>query len=181
MQNLTNKQQNIILQITNEFTRINEQKALPLNSNLFDIDSLLSQRDSDIEDRSQIEFDNLYYDELLSSIIEQDIEKINLSLVSIGLCCFTPSHWHQTGKTFVIDTLYQKSKGTYGDNKIAFEYKLITKEIRFNSRLSPIDKKSNEYVICSYVSSNTEAKFKSIEEFAKDERIIDKLKNLINN
>lgn len=181
MKNLTEKQQRIIAEITSEFIKINEEKKNRPKGILFDIDGLLGQRDADIEERYQIELDNQFYEEMLKDIVKNDMEQLNIDLEELGLTTFIPTTWNQDGTTFCIDTIYQKEKwGIYTDDTIRLSYQLKYKAVSFESRIPSIGQKTKEFQIGCYVNSNTERFYSSIEEFAADKTIIEKIKRLIN-
>ena len=181
MQNLTTKQQTIIANITNEFARINEEKNNRPKGSLFDIDSLLCQKESDIEDRQQIEVNNLLYEEMLKSAMQDDMKKLNDDLNEYGLAAYIPINWKIDGNSFVIDTIKRRDNSGYNSsNSIDLRYRLEYAWISFESKISPISKYSEKYKIGCYVTSNTERFYNSINEFAKDTIVIDKIKQLLN-
>jgi hypothetical protein len=181
MKNLTEKQELILAEITNEFVKINEEKKNRPKGSLFDIDGLLSQKESDIEDRQQIEVKNLLFEQMLKSAMQRDMEKLNEDLNEYGLSAFIPKNWDKNGNSFVIDTIKQKEDSGYNSsNSIDLRYRLESMWVSFDSRISSIDKKSEKYRIGCYVTSNTERFYNSIEEFAKDTIVIEKIKKLLN-
>ena len=181
MKNLTEKQQTIIADITNEFIKINEEKNNRPKGSLFDIDGLLCQKESDIEDRQQIQVNNLLFEEMLKSTMQRDMEKLNEDLNEYELCAFIPINWDIEGSSFVIDTIKRRNdSGYHSDNSIDLRYRLEYKWISFESRISSIDKKSEKYQIGCYVTPNTQRFYSSIEEFAKDTIVIEKIKKLLN-
>jgi hypothetical protein len=181
MKNLTEKQELILAEITNEFVKINEEKKNRPKGSLFDIDGLLSQKESDIEDRQQIEVNNLLYEEMLKSAMQDDMNKLNDDLNEYGLCAYIPINWKKDGNSFVIDTIKRKDdSGYHSESSIDLRYKLEYAWISFESGISSIEKKSQKYKLSCYVFSNTERFYNNINEFAKDTIIIDKIKKLLN-
>jgi hypothetical protein len=181
MKNLTEKQQKIIAEITSEFIKINEEKKNRPKGSLFDIDGLLGQRDADIEEKYQIELDNQFYEEMLKDIIKNDMEQLNVDLKELGLTTFVPELWGKNGNSFCIDTIYQKeNRKHYSDDSIILRYRLKYKAVSFESRIPSIEQKIKEFEIGCYVNPNSERFYSSIEEFAADKTIIEKIKRLIN-
>jgi hypothetical protein len=181
MNNLTEKQQTIITNIISEFSKINEEKNNRPKGTLFDIDGLLGQKEADIEQRYQIQLDNEFYEEMLKDIVKNDMEQLNVDLEGLGLTTFIPKTWDQYGTIFCIDTIYQKEKwGIYTDETIRLSYQLEYEIVSFESRIASISKKSKQFKIGCYVNSSTERFYSSIEEFAADKTIIEKIKRLIN-
>jgi len=181
MNNLTEKQNKLIEEITNEFTKINEQKKPMSKGNLFDVVGLLGQKEADLEQRCQIELDNQFYGEMLISIIDKDMEILNVELKELGLCVFKPNNWRDSARAYVIDkTHYRDVRGYASENAIKLDYRLDSKYVAFESKIGGIDQKTKEYKISSYVTPNTERFYNNIEEFSKDTLIIEKIKRLIN-
>lgn len=175
MNNLTEKQQLIISDITNEFTKINEEKKNRPKGGLFDIDGLLGQREADIEERYQIERNNEFYDEILTAKISEDMDTLNIDLKELGLRAFRPSNWSSWVRGYVIDTIRNFERGFEGDNKIKLQYRLFTKTKYFESDISYIEESLNKHNIesCSKF-------FNNLEEFAKSTNTIGGIKKLIN-
>lgn len=181
MQNLTEKQETIIANIMNEFAKINEEKNNRPKGSLFDIDDFLYQKESDIEDRQQIEVNNLLCEEILNSAMQDDMKKLNDDLNEYGLAAYIPINWKIDGNSFIIDTIKRRDNSGYNsDNSIALRYRLEYSWISFKSRISSIEKKSEKYKIGCYVTPNTERFYNSINEFAKDTIVIEKIKILLN-
>lgn len=181
MNNLTEKQKMIIANITNEFSKINEEKNNRPKGTLFDIEGLLGQKQADMEQRYQIELDNQFYEKMLKEIMKNDMEELNIDLKELGLTTFIPKTWDQDGNSFIIDTIYQKeNSGYHSDDSIRLSYQLKNKYVSFESRIPCIEQKSKEYKIGCYVTPNNETLYSNIEEFAEDTRIIEKIKRLIN-
>ena len=181
MNKLTERQNKLIEEIANEFTKINEQKKPMSKGNLFDVAGLLGQKEADLEQKHQIALDNLFYDEMLISIIEKDMEILNVELKELGLCVFKPKNWGDWVRGYVIDqTYFRDNSGYASDCAIKLDYRLDTKYVSFESKIGGIDQKNKEYKISSYVTPNTERFYTNIEEFSKDTLIIEKIKRLIN-
>tara|TARA_R110000868_G_scaffold224763_1_gene476934 strand:+ start:226 stop:765 length:540 start_codon:yes stop_codon:yes gene_type:complete len=175
MKNLTEKQQTIIANITNEFAKINEEKKNRPKGGLFDIDGLLGQREADIEERYQIERNNEFYDEIFQTKIQEDMDTLNIDLRQLGLRAWRPLTWAIWVRGFVIDTIENFERDYHYEKNIIVKYRLFTKTKYFESGISYIEESSNKHNIecCSKF-------FNNLEEFAKDINVIGKIKVLIN-
>ena len=175
MKKLTEKQQTIIADITSQFIKINEENNNRPKGKLFDIDGLLGQRDADIEEKYQIELNNKFYDEILQTNIEEDIETLNLDLKELGLRAFRPINWSEWVRGYVIDTIATFDYGYQGEDSISVKYTLLSNPKFFKSGISYIMECKNQHNIefCNYSVTN-------IEDFAKHHKTIDKIKTLIN-
>lgn len=175
MKNLTEKQQTIIADITKEFIKINEEKKKRPKGSFFDIDGLLGQREADIEERYQIERNNEFYDEILKTKIQEDMDSLNIDLKELGLRAWQPLTWAIWVRGFVIDTIENFERDYHFDKNIIVKYRLFTKTKIFKSGISYIEESSNKH--------NIECRSKfycNLEEFAKDTNVIDNIKVLIN-
>ena len=176
MKNLTEKQETILAQITSEFIKINEEKKNRPKGSLFDIDGLLGQREADIEERYQIERNNEFYDEILQTNIQLDMDMLNIDLKELGLRAWRPSSYSKWVRGYVIDTMenFERGYDNYSEN-IKLTYRLISKSKHFKSGISCITECENKHNIesCDFY-------FDNIESFSKYHRIIDRIKKLIN-
>lgn len=179
MKNLTEKQEQIIAEITSEFLKINTEKASKPVGSLFDIDAIVGQREADIEERYQIHLDNEFFKEYLTEVVKNDMDKLNEDLKPLGLVSYKPKNWHE-GTHFVIDTFQQSANGYTSDNSLRLSYRLKSKSVCFKSNIESINQYSKEYEIGSYIYSHIERKWANIEDFAKDSSVIDRIKKLYN-
>jgi hypothetical protein len=174
MKNLTEKQQTIIADITKEFIKINEEKKKRPKGSFFNIDGLLGQKEADIEERFQIEGNNKFYDEILKTKIQEDMDLLNIDLKELELRAFRPSNWADWVRGYIIDTINNFERG-FGDSRsIIVKYRLFTKTKYFESGIEYIKESSNKHNIesCSKF-------FNNLEEFAKDQNVIGNIKKLI--
>jgi len=88
MANLTEKQQTIIADITNEFIRVNAEKKPIKKGTLLRIDELVQQRDIDIENRYEIELYNKSMFVDFVSLVDDAIDTLNNELIDYGLKAF---------------------------------------------------------------------------------------------
>jgi hypothetical protein len=88
MANLTEKQQTIIADITNEFIRVNADKKPIKKGALLRIDELVQQRDIDIENRYEIELYNKSMFNDFVSFVDDTIDTLNNELIDYGLKSF---------------------------------------------------------------------------------------------
>jgi hypothetical protein len=175
MKNLTEKQQTIIAEITSEFAKINEEKATRKIGGLIDVDTLLFERDKDIEYRKQIEIENKIAKEKFYDTIKNHIDRLNEDLQYLNLYA---------------DYCYTDCKTRYGINIIGramnlidfkdiltFEYTQDKKHICFKSEIGNIYKLLDTYEITFYYNST---KHTCIESALKDDFTQRYIKNLIN-
>jgi hypothetical protein len=178
MKNLTEKQELIIADITNEFIKINEEKKNRPKGGLFDIDGLLGQREADIEERFQIERNNKFYDEILQTKIQEDMDVLNIDLKQMKLIATRPKNWSSWVRGFQIDTIENFERGYFGlsDDTISLKYRLIGSRKNFVSGISSIEEYKNQHNIesCNRFFSN-------LQQFAKEGNVIGSIKRLINN
>jgi hypothetical protein len=175
MKNLTEKQELIIADITSEFIKINEEKKNRPKGGLFDIDGLLGQREADIEERFQIERNNEFYDEILQTKIQEDMDVLNIDLRQLGLRAWRPLTWANWVRGFVIDTIENFERDYHFDKNIIVKYILMKKTKCFESGISYIEEYQNKHKI-----EWKNYHYTSIKDFATDKELIDNLKILIN-
>lgn len=175
MKNLTEKQETILAQITSEFIKINEEKKNRPKGSLFDIDGLLGQREADIEERYQIERNNEFYDEILQTQIQEDIDVLNIDLRQLGLRAWRPLTWAKWVRGFVIDTIENFERDYHYGENISIKYILINKTKSFKSGISSIDEFENAHKIMW-----NNYRYSSIKSLAQSEEIIYNIKKLIN-
>jgi hypothetical protein len=177
MKNLTEKQELIIADITSEFIKINEEKKNRPKGGLFDIDGLLGQREADIEERLQIERNNEFYDEILQTKIQDDMDFLNIDLKQMGLIATRQKNWGSWVRGFQIDTIENFERGYFGlsDDTISLKYRLIGNTKYFVSGISSIQEYKNQHSIesCNRFFSN-------LQQFAKEGNVIGSIKRLIN-
>lgn len=85
MNNLTEKQELIIAEITNEFNKINEEKKKSNKGGLLKLNELVEQKDNDLESRKIIELNNEACFKNFLCIVDDSIEKLNDELLDYGL------------------------------------------------------------------------------------------------
>ncbi len=175
MKNLTQKQETILAEITNEFIKINEEKATRKIGGLIDVDTLLFERDKDIEYQKQIKIENRIAKEKFYNVVKNHIDRLNEDLQHLNLYA---------------DYCYTDDKNRYGINIIGramnlidfkdiltFEYTQDKKYIDFKSEIGAINKLLDTYQISFYYNSN---KHTNIESALKDDFAQRYIKNLIN-
>jgi hypothetical protein len=175
MKNLTEKQQTLIADITNEFIKINEEKKNRPKGGLFDINGLLGQREADIEERYQIERNNEFFDEILQTQIQEDIDILNIDLRQLGLRAWRPLTWADWVRGFVIDTIENFERDYHFDKNICVKYIFIKKTKSFESGISYIEEFENKHKI-----EWNNYHYSTIKSFATHKDVIDKIKTLIN-
>lgn len=176
MQNLTEKQQRIITEITSEFQRINKEKESQIKGSLIDINGLLKQQSDDLRLRKEIEAENKLRFQKMEEIVEADMSRLNSDLIHLGLVCF---YTYEKNKFYIaIDTITNHNKSRYAsDYAIKLEYKLPYQNKSFESKIATVQVHSDKPVI---VYSYTSPQFKGIDELAKSEWFIANIKSLLN-
>jgi hypothetical protein len=175
MKNLTEKQELIIADITNEFIKINEEKKNRPKGGLFDIYGLLSQREADIEERYQIERNNQFYDQILQTKIQEDMDILNIDLIQLGLRAWRPLTWADWVRGFVIDTIENSERDYHFDKNIKVNYNLIKKLKTFESNIPQIEQYEKNHKIGWENYS-----YENIKDFATHDWVINNIKELIN-
>jgi hypothetical protein len=169
MKNLTEKQQTIIADITNEFVKINEEKSKRKKGGLIDLDSLLLERESDLDLRKSIELNNRINLDKLNQILNDDADKLNEDLADYNLIARIEK---KNAYFIVIEELTRANKNV--DNSIWINYTQYMNHINFKSKIEGIYKKEGYYIAYGSLT------YKSIEDFVKSEYFIENLRKLIN-
>ena len=169
MKNLTDKQQTIIADITNEFIKINEEKSKRKKGGLIDLDSLLLERESDLDLRKSIELNNRINLDKLNQILNDDADKLNEDLADYNLIARIEK---KNAYFIVIEELTRANKNV--DNSIWINYSQYMNHINFKSKIEGIYQKEGYYIAYGSLT------YKSIEDFVKSEYFIENLRKLIN-
>jgi uncharacterized FlaG/YvyC family protein len=182
MKNLTEKQQTIIAEITSEFAKINQEKATRKTGGLLDVDTLLFERDQDIEWRKKIEIENRIAKEKFMDAVKRDMDRLNEDLKHLKLYADYP--YDDDKNRFCIDIIDRKFRsGKKMDllnckDILSFEYTQDYKNIGFKSNIDTIYKYLDTYKIKFYYNSTEHT---NIESALKDEFAERWIKRLINN
>ena len=149
---LTDKQQSIIEDITNEFIKINENKKQRKSGGLLNLEEFIYEKQDDMEERTFIaSFNNAKFKETLS-IVDEAIETLNDELLDYGLMAYRYPNlkWEDylSSIYFYIDTKevaeYNMKRDTnnssHGSTKyaISLSAKSQVKAINFKSRIASI-------------------------------------------
>lgn len=175
MKNLTEKQETILAEITNEFIKINEEKATRKRGGLLDVDELLTQRDNDRERKKQIEIENKIAKEKFYNAIKTDIDRLNEDLQHINLYadyCYTDDK-----KRYGINIIGRAMNLIDFKDILSFEYTQDYKHIGFKSEIGTIYKFLDTYTINFYYGST---RHNNIESALKSEHAERYIKNLLN-
>ena len=175
MKNLTEKQQTIIADITNEFIKINQEKATRKIGGLLDVNALLFQRDEDMEWRKQIEIENKINNEKFLNAIKTDMDRLNEDLQYINLYadyCYTDNK-----KRYGINIIGRAMNLIDFKDILEIEYSQDYKCIGFKSEIGTIYKYLDTYTIQFYYGGH---KHNNIESALKDDLAERKIKNLLN-
>ena len=175
MKNLTEKQQTIIADITNEFIKINQEKATRKIGGLLDVNALLFQRDEDMEWRKQIEIENRIAQEKFYDLIKSDMDRLNEDLQHLNLYADYP--YNDDKKRYCINVIGRKMDLINYNDILTFEYTQHWKYVDFKSNIDGISKKLDTYKIKFFHSS---AEHSNIESALKDDFAQRWIKKLIN-
>jgi hypothetical protein len=170
MKNLTENQELLLAEITNEFLKINQEKATRKIGGLLDVDTLLFERDMDIEYRNQIEIENKIAKEKFNNVLKSDMDRLNEDLDNFNLIARIDT---KTANFIVIEELTKVNKNL--DTSIWIKYSQYMNYINFKSKIEGIWQKKGFYIEYANVT------YKSIEDFVKNEYFNEKLRILINN
>ncbi len=83
--NLTNKQKQIIGEITDEFSELNNRSKI--NGGLIDVSKIKQNLIEDEMRKIEIEFRNTVFHENMQEEVTQTVEHLNKDLEQLGLCC----------------------------------------------------------------------------------------------
>jgi hypothetical protein len=168
MKNLTEKQELILAEITNEFVKINEEKSKRKKGTLIDIDALLLERESDLDLRKSIELTNRINFGKFNQRLNDDADKLNEDLADFNLV----ARIDESKGNIIIET-----KPIGNQNKsIWIKYYKVHSYITFKSQIDGIYKVTDNY----YIELGGNVTYKSIEDVVKSPNFNDRLRQLIN-
>ena len=170
MSQLTEKQQTIINNITNEFLKINTENLMPKGS-LVDVSPFLQQIDMDKIRRKEIEIQNSINQKIILDNIERDAKRLNDDLAHAKILAILEKYsirliaekdLHKVGSCASYDTLH-------------IHYEFDSNTVWFKSQIEPIGEISTTH----YYRLSSAGKFSSIEEVVKTETFKDKIISFI--
>ena len=85
--NLTENQQQIITDITNEFVKINERESKRKSNTLIDFDSIFKERRDDEKRRKEIQCKNVIVQQMYDDLIDEIVDKLTSEVDQWGLYC----------------------------------------------------------------------------------------------
>lgn len=177
---LTDKQQSIIKDITNEFIQINEKKKQRKSGGLLNLENFIYEKQDDMEDRENIAtFNNAKFKETLL-IVDEAIETLNTELLDYGLMAYRYPNlrWENNLSSiyFYIDTKENAETNINRDRTEGFH-----KSSRYSislwakNKTKTITFKSNIEAICQFetylgigLASSYERTYPTIDEFCAD-------------
>lgn len=141
MSNLTQNQQDIITQITNEFKKINDDYNV-YEGGLIDLSRIVKELNEDKIRRSEIEVQNSINKRIFIENVNKDLKRINDDLVKYDLVAFIK--WDSTIR---IGILREFSK--HGESGLNYYFDIQccqnSETIYFNSQINNIQKTSSSY------------------------------------
>lgn len=170
MSNLTQNQQDIITQITNEFKKINDDYNV-YEGGLIDLSRIVKELNEDKIRRSEIEVQNSINKRIFIENVNKDLKRINDDLVKYDLVAFIK--WDSTIR---IGILREFSK--HGESGLNYYVDIHccqnSETIYFNSQISNIQKTSS-----SYYYKYEGKKFNSLEDLIGTSNFTEHMRQLI--
>lgn len=170
MNNLTENQQTIINQITNEFKKINEEYKVH-KGGLIDLSDIVKELNEDKIRRSEIEVQNNINKNIFIENVRKDIQRINDDLVKYGLIAF-----QKYESTIRIAT--QKEFNKLGNSNVQYylDIRCIqnAETIYFKSKISNISKNESSYYYQSFAGE-----YKSLEDLTINPSFTNHMRELI--
>ena len=175
MQNLTTKQKDILKQIENEFSLINEINDEQIDQ--FDICSLITLMNEDKKAREEIKIQNTYALNQFKDLTEEYLNKFNKFLNKGNI--YASYEFCDSRKGFA--TFYIGNKNVNRTNyEIYLTFKVDTEYISFNSNIDSISKiLLNKYILKFTNAYGKDISYKNINDLFKSDFFIDSLKPLI--
>jgi hypothetical protein len=170
MNQLTEKQQTIINNITSEFLKINTEYLVPKGS-LVDVSPFLQQINMDKIRRKEIEIQNSINQKIILDNIERDAKRLNDDLAHAKILAVLEKYSirliaekdvHKVGSSANYDTLH-------------IHYEFDSNTVWFKSQIEPIGEISTTY----YYRLLSAGKFSTIEEVVKTDTFKDKIISFI--
>jgi hypothetical protein len=170
MNNLTENQQTIINQITNEFKKINDEYRVHEGS-LIDLSGIVKELNEDKIKRKEIEVQNGINKNIFIENVRKDIQRINEDLVKYGLIAF--EKWEST-----IRIATQKEFNKVGQSNVQYylDIRCIqnAETIYFKSKIDNISKNES-----SYYYQNWSGVYKSLEDLIGTSTFSEHMRDLI--
>jgi hypothetical protein len=193
MTNLTEKQQTIIADITNEFIKVNADKKTIKKGSLLRIYELVGQRDIDLENRYEIELYNKSMFVDFVSLVDDAIDTLNEELIDYGLKAFRFKDENVKQNLeyiyFYIDLIDNANTTIQGNgnsnNFSKYFIRLVAKNklvsVGFKSGISSIYKYKmfNGFAVIDEYGSWGVAAYKTIEDLALNSDLRNRINNFV--
>ena len=174
MQNLTTKQKDILKQIENEFSLINQIDEDQTDQ--FDICSLITEMNADKKAREEIKIQNTFALNQFKDLTEQYLNKFNKFLNKGNI--YATYEFCDQRKGFA--RFYIGDKNVNQTNyKIYLTFKVDTEYISFKSNIDSISKVLNKNIISFTNAYGKDVKYDNINDLFKSDFFIYLLKPLI--
>ena len=141
MSNLTQNQQDIITQITNEFKKINDDYRA-YEGGLIDLSRIVNELNQDKIRRSEIEVQNSINKNIFIENVNKDIQRMNDDLVKYGLIAFKV---YESTIRIAIQREFNKIDSSNVSYYIDIKCRQNTETIYFNSKINNIAKNESSY------------------------------------
>ena len=170
MSNLTQNQQDIITQITNEFKKINDDYNV-YEGGLIDLSRIIKELNEDKIKRSEIEVQNTINKRIFIENVNKDLKRINDDLVKYDLVAFIK--WDSTIRIGILrefSKLGMSNLNYYVDIQCCQN----SETIYFKSQIDNIHKSSS-----SYYYKYEGKQFKSLEDLIGTSNFSERMRQLI--
>jgi len=188
---LTDKQQSIIEDITNEFIKINENKKQRKSGGLLNLEEFIWEKQDDMEERENIALFNFAKFKETLSIVDEAIDTLNDELLDYGLMAYRYPNlkWEDNLSSiyFYIDTKEVAESNLKRDRNesshrstnysISLNAQSKTNLIRFKSNIKPIFQ--FEKYLGIGLAGSYENTYLTIEGFCRDTTFRGKLQTYI--
>lgn len=170
MSNLTENQQTIINQITNEFKKINDEYKVH-EGGLIDLSVIVKELNEEKIRRSEIEVQNAINKNIFLENVRKDIQRINEDLVKYGLIAFQK---HES--TIRIATQKEFNKVGHSNVQYYLDIRCIqnAETIYFKSKIDNISKNES-----SYYYQHWSGGYKSLEDLIGTSTFTEHMRDLI--
>ena len=169
---LTENQQQIITDITNEFVKINERESKRKLNSLIDFDSIFKERKEDEKRREEILCKNVIIQQMYDDLIDEIVDKLTSEVDQWGLYCKRNEDRKKNSGDIIISYTDELSYKKY----IYIEIRRDITHVSFKSGIEGI----REWLPPTRLSFNSVSNcWDTIEELCKNSYFISEVKQLL--
>lgn len=170
--NLTENQQQIITDITNEFVKINERESKRKTNSIIDFDSIFKEKREDEKRREEILCKNVIVQQMYDDLIDEIVDKLTSEVDQWGLYCKRNENKRKNSGDIIISYTDELSYKKY----IYIEINRNIKTTTFKSGIEEV----REWLPPTTMGFNSGSNcWGSIEELCKTSYFINDLKQLL--